>query len=916
MIRKFIYLSGVILFALLSSGFGVTTNAAAAPPPVGAAQSSDPNWTTPVNLSHSGGTSLPQIIAGADGTLHVLWADSFAGNIYTSGNGVEWNQPLAVKLPSGDITPRLIADNAGMIHAFWIDERGYLKYSRVKAENFTQYNTWTRPLQISGSATAFDVAVDATNRLNLTYLQTEELVGFPAGIYYMQASGERYTWTKAVNIYQSPYFRSITAETANIQISTPSSGDGSRVHIAWDNNARERVFTIRSLDSGVTWEQPVEVDAPVDGTVAGGPQHIVLNAEDADNVLLIWQTETSGVVCTQYYQWSQDGGSTWQPRQRMLEDMSGCPAENQIVTGEGGAVFLITSLNNQVYMLAWNGSAWSPPQLQAPLAAFTDPGTFRSVSFACKQPLLAGTSLYVIGCDQGASQDIWVMSRQLSDISTWFEAEPVWSTLTPVTFGQASLYDPILLPDGANSIHAFWIQSDASAPGSPNRTISYARQEGGQWTPPETVLGSPDGITQQPTAVLTPDARLLAAWVGGQTGQVYLSFANVGQAGIGTAWAEPQPITSAQLPATSPELTIDTQGTIYLTYAVPLNESRGIYFMRSTDGGATWSNPVFVFDAAKAGWAMADNPRLAVSASGHLHMVFTRYTIPGSAGPLGLYYTRSQDGGITWSPAQPVVEKPVIWSQVAAVGDKTVHRIWQELSSGRTTLWQEQSLDGGQSWTRIAPVSIFGETVGAPTLAVDTAGRLHLFQVVDKETSGMAPQIFALQHWIYDYINWVPEQSLDIGSTLSSDFKNFTATVTPGGELGVAFTAQTVDAVTGLPQENLFFTSRAITIPEGLSQPAPVGEPAPTLPAVSAATPTISPSPEVTGSITGSLTATPELLGGLVEQPGPPGNTWLGPLIGPVAAGLIVLVVLIVGLRGVRGVRSAHSSRRVGLRRR
>jgi hypothetical protein len=73
-----------------------------------------------------------------------------------------------------------------------------------------------------------------------------------------------------------------------------------------------------------------------------------------------------------------------------------------------------------------------------------------------------------------------------------------------------------------------------------------------------------------------------------------------------------------------------------VSYAVPLNEGRGIYLTWSSDRGDSWSSPVRVFDAETAGWETVDQPRLAFDEDGALHTVFTRYSLPGGRGPLGL----------------------------------------------------------------------------------------------------------------------------------------------------------------------------------------------------------------------------------------------------------------------------------------
>jgi hypothetical protein len=164
------------------------------------------------------------------------------------------------------------------------------------------------------------------------------------------------------------------------------------------------------------------------------------------------------------------------------------------------------------------------------------------------------------------------------------------------------------------------------------------------------------------------------------------------------------------------------------------------------------------------------------------------YSLPAGSGPLGLYYSHSTDGGKTWLPPAAVVDKPVVWSRIIGIGDQTVHRLWQELSSGRTTLWHEASLSNGTAWTKTSPVSIFGETVGSPSVAYDQAGQLHLFQAVRR-----SPSTYVLQHWRWDGATWVTERSLDLNLKSSSQINTLSANASSDGNLFVVFSDSTIN---------------------------------------------------------------------------------------------------------------------------
>lgn len=868
------------------------------------AQAADGNWSVPVNLSHSGGATAPQMVVTPDGRYHVIWGDLYAGYMYVNGDGLEWTAPAPVSAPFVDYVPRLAVDGNGVIHAFWLGKENVLYYSRVDSTKFADGRAWTRPVKIAGFALALDVLVDVNGRIHIVYLQSEDFPGFPSGIYYLRSEPGGLKWSASIPLYQSPYLRSLQAQSARVQIVTPQGGDGASLYAAFDNPLRQRVMLVRSADGGTTWEQAQEVDTPVDGSLTGGPQKISVNASGA-NVLLVWQSEASGVNCSQYYQWSFDGGATWQPKQRMLEQVRGCPTDKQILTDGNGITYLITTVNKQVYLLAWNGSQWSMPQLQNQLSTFNDPETFRAVSLACRSVKLNGETLIVLGCDEGQGRDIWFMARQIVDISAWFVQNPVWNQMATISTTSYKILSPVLTPDDTGRVHAFWSQPETSPGGDRGTAIYYARQETGKWSAPQQLFSSTEGVADSPSAAVDAGGQLYLVWSGGPMGQIYVSKASAARALVQDAWSTPVALPSPQPSDSSPEIVIDRQGVIYVAYTVPVNDRRGVYVTWSLDGGESWSVPAMVFDAQAAGWEMVDETRLTVTQDGALHLLWTRFTGPNGIGPIGLYYARSLDRGVTWSPAAAVSDKPVVWSALVSVGNGGLHRLWQEITNGRPAMWHEQSLDNGETWSRNAPVSIFGTvsdvTVGDPAVVGDPQGRLQLMQIVNRSATGIASQNFALQQWIFDGQRWIADQGLDLSTSLATGFDHLAAVVSGDGRLVISFDGTATYPDSGLPYENLFQVERVL---EGSQAVAPQNlEPLPLPPANLDASSQAGqlPDQETTQEPQAVLAAPnqPVSLTGISKSPGEPENAWLGSFVGPLAAGLIVLVVFIASARGL-----------------
>ncbi len=875
--RSFYMLLGVIL--ILTLGLGNATN-------IVQAQSTD-NWSDPTNISQSGAASNPVLFQDLDGVFHVVWMDEFANLVYASGDGTEWSSPAPIFLPSGDVIPFLIADLNGYIHAFWRDINNRLFYSRVWAAAFSNSTSWSSRVVISESALDFDVALDENGDLHLSYVNPLESEGFPAGVYYHRLWDGTSTWLPPSLLYESPYFRSLELANSNVDVSTSADGESTRIFVVWDNLPRERIYLARSDDNGVSWSSPEEIDQPRTGNVGSGPSNILVSA-NGDEVMLIWRVGDQDSSCNQYYRVSQNKGETWSFRQPIFGNTSFCLEDTQIV--EGGEHPILMGKADQIYFLTWDGNRWSDPQPQEPLTRFIDADTQNPVELGCRQFILnESNSLYVIGCDEGLGKDIWLLRRQMQDIDNWFPVESGWSKLEDVDSFDAKITSPKIKNDERDRAHLFWSRVDEQNPGNLGKSIFYSLRQNERWSPSNEILSSPLGKAEQIDVAINSENQLLVVWSGGLRGEIFFSHADSSQAFDAASWSEPISLPAPLPVGSSPNILIEPNNNIHVVYAIPLNEQRGVYITNSVDSGQTWSNPNLVFDAQDAGWDMVDNPYLAMTLNGHLHVVWTRYSLPSGEGPLELYYARSEDGGVSWSTPQLVMEGSVVWSQIIGTGENTVQRVWQQDSSSGSTLWHEQSVDSGTTWERIAPVSIFGEIVGSPSLSSDKAGRLHLLLVV---RSGIDSYI--LQHWVYDGQSWAAESSNSIQFSPDAEIGSISSDLSSNGLLTVAF-LNTTSGVNGVDQYQLVYTNYAVEVPDVniTSTPSPDITPTPVTTATSI--PTIQSIESVQPQITNTAAAINFPL--QANNSGNPG--WIA-IAGPAVIGLIALVVIFIIVLRVR----------------
>jgi hypothetical protein len=839
------------IFRLLRLLFVSALFIASIPPSWASAQATADPWAVPVNLSHSGVTLNSAIVVDSDAVVHAVWQDDLANFVYTRFDEDQWSAPettnldrlfdLPIASESGNRSelavhtgpnPLFIAGPGEHIFAFWITPKGRLFTSRVKNIGFKHVAAWDSERLITPDVVSFAVAVDELGELHLVFFRTADDPKNPPGIYYTRSKYSGRNWAIPMLLYESPYIRKLGAGEANLSIATTGTGDAPRVYVAWDNRSRKEVLLTQSADGGKSWDQPALVAGPAPDSRSVGPFNIHVGANQ-NSVVLVWQSGEPGGTCTQIYQSSRDEGATWSDPQPMIEDLLGCAESNEFVTGlpqsPESPLYFLTKTQSQVFLTAWNGLQWSHSQAQPTLSEFEDPEIYTEIVYGCHRTSLSGEQLYVIGCDQGGGGEAWVTSRDLGSTASWFEP-PVWSQLSPVTSDNFRLEALELVATEDGLIHTFFSQHQDPA-------IYYTYWDGALWSRITPVLELPEGEAAWPAIAAGPGNELFLI-AKSNRGMLYFSRATSGNAATASSWSTPAPLgIGHDGEVGSVDIAWDAAGTVYVAYALPVNEERGIYLVLSKDQGTTWSEPLKVFDGAAAGFDLIGAPSLLTSSNGFVHVLWKEQSIQGDGvpQPISLYYARSEDGGQTFNDAELVVEEPASWREIMADGQGNLHVLWQPQDT-LTTVWDQVSLDGGQTWQFPQGLPDEGRLAA---VTGDSAGRLHLV--------GVGPD--ALGHWLWDGSRWQSEVplGLPLSSQQESPIALLAAVVNRQGKMMVVLAEPTVEGNVG--ERTLLYSFRTLDIP---SKETNVQEtPTETLssPTMVPVTPTLEPLSTLTASV-------------------------------------------------------------------
>jgi hypothetical protein len=812
----------LVLCSLFFMAVGLST-------PMFANAQEEDGWTDPLNLSRSGAATNPQILIDNQGVVHVMWEDEFAGWVYIRQDGEGWSGLSVVNFPFVSQGLKFATDGQGRLHAFWLNQDGALLHSRVSAANFGVSGSWSESQVLASSAPAFKVVSDSRGDLHLAYIRPLQTSENPAGVYYRRTVGGGDSWTSSVSIYLSPYLRGLTPGNASVDIAAALVDEQLHIYLTWDNRPRKELYLIESQDGGQTWTEPRLVDRPHPDRGLATPFNLMAGAL-GEGRLLTWQVGEPGAFCRQYYQWSADNEDAWGEPLPMLTQFFSCPQDNKFIVSADGNLVLISTIMDNIYLSAWDGERWSEPQLQSILRGFEDQEMLSQVRLGCRQFTLSPNGrLYVVGCDEAGAGDIWITSRSLLDTESWLGTPPVWSSPTTLAENTSGFSDLAMIFDGAGNLHAFWSEVDESGTPLPGHSaIFYARWDGERWMNPMPILTSAEEDYWRVSVAFDGGGRLLITWSGRVSGNIYFAWASAAQALRSADWTSPEVILAIRPAASSPFILSGNGERVWIAYTIPVNEGRGVYLVESLDHGITWSEPVVVFDAALAGWEMVDRPRLALTGDGNLHAVFERYSQPGGSGSLGLYYSRSVDGGDTWNAPAMVSESSLVWSNIFSDGAQTLHRLWQESGSG--AVWHAYSTNSGNRWSRAERIPALSKLSATASATIDRGGLLHVFGSVQQTAGEMV-----MQHWTREGSSWRAQESFQLSTSSSQMVHGISAAIAPSGQLGLVYRLATVDAEFRLPIERLTFTGRTLQV--GQAPPLPTLVPEPT------STPTQDPTP-------------------------------------------------------------------------
>jgi hypothetical protein len=294
------------------------------------------------------------------------------------------------------------------------------------------------------------------------------------------------------------------------------------------------------------------------------------------------------------------------------------------------------------------------------------------------------------------------------------EARAQWTSAIRITWTSGESYGPVVAIDSSDHLHVLWYDY---TPGSAE--IYYKRSEtgGNSWTSARRLTWN-SGNSSYPAVAVDSLGHPHVVWSDYAPGnaEIYYKRSEDG----GNSWTAGRRLTWNSSYSQYPAIAIDASDHLHVVFQDSIPGSYEIYYMKSEDGGDSWTSP------NRITWTQGNSeyPAMAIDSTGYLHVAWVDET------PLNyeIYYKKSEDGGDNWTASQRLTyTSGSSYSPAIVVGSGGgLHVFWDDKTPGEYEIYSKKSEDGGDGWLALHRLTWTAEASNGPAVRVDSLGHMHM----------------------------------------------------------------------------------------------------------------------------------------------------------------------------------------------
>ena len=235
------------------------------------------------------------------------------------------------------------------------------------------------------------------------------------------------------------------------------------------------------------------------------------------------------------------------------------------------------------------------------------------------------------------------------------------------------------------------------------------------FSPPQNVSSNPgaSGLSQ---IAVDSTGSINIVWLDNTPGYYAVFFSRSTDGGA--TFSTPQNLSNDPAGSSAPQIAVDSSGNINVVWQDNPPGNYQIFFTRSSDGGATFSAPMNISNDPRG----AGSPYMAVDSGGNINVAWVSSP---TVVPYIISFSRSSDGGATFSTPIAVSSRPSYRPQVAVDSAGNINVAWTEGFNGPFDVVFSRSSDGGATFTAPKVISYLSEVDLGFRMALDSKGNLY-----------------------------------------------------------------------------------------------------------------------------------------------------------------------------------------------
>ena len=168
-----------------------------------------------------------------------------------------------------------------------------------------------------------------------------------------------------------------------------------------------------------------------------------------------------------------------------------------------------------------------------------------------------------------------------------------------------------------------------------------------------------------------------------------------------------------------PAIAVDSSGNINVVWEDDAAGNDEVYFSRSQDGGSTWSAVINLSSTSDD----SDDSCIAIDSSGNISVAWEEGGFPDE-----IFFRCSQDNGASWSAAVNISNTSGDSGDPAIAVDSSgnINVVWEDDDPGNDDTYFARSEDNGSTWSQVKNVSNSGDNSRDPDIAVDNSGNINV----------------------------------------------------------------------------------------------------------------------------------------------------------------------------------------------